>query len=78
MGEWIRFFVEIMNNIHDLLIVVLNDVLGLQMSDKDMHFWIMGFVGMTTFACVYEAGRARRIWTQGGALRQLVLNVGCY
>ncbi|MFS0879493.1 hypothetical protein [Metabacillus niabensis] len=57
MGEWIRFFVEIMNNIHDLLIVVLNDVLGLQMSDKDMHFWIMGFIGMTTFACVYVVSK---------------------
>ncbi len=57
MGEWIRFIVEIMNNIHDLLIVVLNDVLGLQMSDKDMHFWIMGFIGITTFACVYVVSK---------------------
>ncbi|MBO1511787.1 hypothetical protein [Metabacillus bambusae] len=53
MGEGIKFLVEVVNNIHDILILILNDVLGLQMTDKDMHFWIMGFIGIFTFACVY-------------------------
>lgn len=53
MREGIRFIVEFVNNIHDILIVILNDLLGLQMTDKDMHFWIMGFIGIFTFACVY-------------------------
>ncbi|MDQ0231417.1 hypothetical protein [Metabacillus malikii] len=53
MKDWIMFFVDIMNNVHDILIILLNDVLGLQMTDKDMHFWIMGIIGIATFAFVY-------------------------
>lgn len=53
MKEGILFLVEIVNNIHDMLIMILNDILNLQMTDKDMHFWIMGVIGMVTFAAVY-------------------------
>lgn len=53
MKDGIIFLVEIVNNLHDILILLLNDILGLQMTDKDMHFWIMGFIGIFTFACVY-------------------------
>lgn len=53
MKDGILFLVEIMNNLHDILIVIINDILGLQMTDKDMHFWIMGVIGMVTFAAVY-------------------------
>ncbi len=53
LGEGIKFIVEVVNAIHDLLILILNDVLGLQMTDKDMHFWIMGVIGIVAFACVY-------------------------
>lgn len=53
MKEGTKFIVEIINNMHDILILLLNDVLGLQMTDKDMHFWIMGFIGIFTFAFVY-------------------------
>lgn len=53
MKDGISFIVEIVNTAHDLLIVILNDILGLQLTDKDMHFWILGFIGMVTFACVY-------------------------
>lgn len=53
MKDLITFIVEVINNIHDLLIVILNDFLGLQMTDKDMHFWIMGFIGIGVFAIVY-------------------------
>lgn len=53
MKDGILFLVEIVNNLHDMLIVIINDILGLQMTDKDMHFWIMGIIGMITFAAVY-------------------------
>lgn len=53
MKDIILFFVEIVNNVHDVLIVLLNDMLGLQLTDKDMHFWIMGIIGIMTFAVVY-------------------------
>ncbi|WP_121663790.1 hypothetical protein [Metabacillus litoralis] len=53
MKDAILFLVDIVNSIHDILIVLINDMLGLQMTDKDMHFWIMGFIGIGTFAVVY-------------------------
>lgn len=53
MRDGISFIVEIVNNIHDILIIMINDIFGLQMTDKDMHFWIMGFIGIFTFACVF-------------------------
>lgn len=53
MRDGISFIVEIVNNIHDILIIIINDILGLQMTDKDMHFWIMGVIGIITFASVY-------------------------
>jgi len=57
MKEGILFLVEIINNLHDILIVIINDILGLQMTDKDMHFWIMGVIGMATFAAVYMVSK---------------------
>ncbi|APH03546.1 hypothetical protein [Bacillus weihaiensis] len=53
MKDAILFLVELVNMMHDVLIVILNDVLGLQLTDKDMHFWIMGIIGMGTFGIVY-------------------------
>ncbi|TXC90931.1 hypothetical protein FS935_08470 [Metabacillus litoralis] len=53
MRDIILFLAEIVNNVHDVLIVLLNDMLGLQLTDKDMHFWIMGIIGIITFAVVY-------------------------
>ncbi|WP_405100023.1 hypothetical protein [Oceanobacillus sp. FSL H7-0719] len=49
MKEIVIILAEIVNNIHDLLI----DMLGLHMSDKQLHFWIIGIIGMVTFFIVY-------------------------
>lgn len=49
MKEFILIMAEIVNNIHDKL----NDIFGLQMTDKELHFWIIGIIGMVTFFVVY-------------------------
>lgn len=49
MKEVVIILAEIVNNIHD----VLTDIFGMNMTDKELHFWIMGFIGMGTFFVVY-------------------------
>ncbi|PAE29391.1 hypothetical protein CHI07_09595 [Paenibacillus sp. 7884-2] len=49
MREIVITLAEIVNNIHD----ILTDMFGLHMTDKELHFWIMGFMGMTIFFFVY-------------------------
>ncbi len=49
MKEIIIALAEIVNNIHDLLV----DMFGLHMSDKELHFWVIGIIGMVTFFVVY-------------------------
>src|SRR5699024_2109186 len=49
MREAVKLMAEIMNNIHDLLV----DMFGLHMTDKDLHFWVIGIVGIITFFVVY-------------------------
>jgi len=49
LKEIIIALAEIVNNIHDLLV----DMFGLHMSDKELHFWVIGIIGMVTFFVVY-------------------------
>jgi ABC-type Na+ efflux pump permease subunit len=44
---------EAVNNIHDLINAFVYQSLGLNLTDKDLHFWIMGFIGMAVFIFVY-------------------------
>jgi zinc transporter ZupT len=39
---------ELVNNLHDVLIDIFKNM-GLQLSDKDLHFWIIGVIGIFTF-----------------------------
>ncbi|KAA0561879.1 hypothetical protein F0342_18870 [Bacillus sp. CH30_1T] len=52
MKEGITLIVEIINNLHDMFIVLASD-LGFTFTDKDLHFWIMGIIGITVFFFVY-------------------------
>jgi hypothetical protein len=52
MKEGITLIVEIINNLHDMFIVLASD-LGFTLTDKDLHFWIMGIIGITVFFFVY-------------------------
>ncbi|MGJ9459229.1 hypothetical protein [Oceanobacillus sp. CF4.6] len=49
MKEIVIILAEIVNQIHDILV----DMLGLTMSDKELHFWVIGVIGMGTFFVVY-------------------------
>ncbi|WP_409251772.1 hypothetical protein V1502_16910 [Bacillus sp. SCS-153A] len=53
MKEGIKALAEVVNQLHDLLIVLSNDILGLRLTDKDLHFWIMGFIGIGAFFVVF-------------------------
>lgn len=48
MASALRLIAGIMNEIHDLL-VQLSDLAGLDASDKDLHFWVIGLLGMAIF-----------------------------
>ncbi|RDW18073.1 hypothetical protein CWR48_10765 [Oceanobacillus arenosus] len=49
MKDFIMLMAEIVNEIHD----ILNEMFGLHMTDKELHFWVIGIVGMVTFFIVY-------------------------
>ncbi|RLL43767.1 hypothetical protein D8M04_12670 [Oceanobacillus piezotolerans] len=49
MKDFVMLLAEIVNEIHDILI----EMFGLHMTDKELHFWIIGIIGMATFFVVY-------------------------
>lgn len=49
MKDIIIVMAGVVNNIHDSL----NETFGLQMTDKQLHFWIIGIIGIITFFIVY-------------------------
>lgn len=49
MKEFIMLITDIMNDAHD----VLNDIFGLHMTDKELHFWVIGIIGIITYFVVY-------------------------
>jgi hypothetical protein len=53
MREGIKALAEAVNQLHDILITASNDLLGLGLTDKDLHFWIMGFIGIAAFFVVF-------------------------
>ncbi|RBW67827.1 hypothetical protein [Bacillus taeanensis] len=52
MGEVIKFLAEVVNTMHDLLIVILAG-LGFELTDKQLHFWIIGILGMGILFAVH-------------------------
>ncbi|SDK01914.1 hypothetical protein [Sediminibacillus albus] len=49
MKDVILLLAEIVNHIHDVLL----EIVGLNMTDKQLHFWVIGILGMVTFFIVY-------------------------
>lgn len=43
---------ELLNNIHDFIQVYASNYLNLGLNDKDLHFWIMGIIGLFVFLIV--------------------------
>ncbi|TCS83345.1 hypothetical protein [Tepidibacillus fermentans] len=48
MVGFIKLLMELVNNIHDILITIF-DQLGFHLTDKDLHFWIVGVIGIVLF-----------------------------
>ena len=49
MRDIILILSEIMNQIHDILMFRI----GINMTDKQLHFWVIGFIGLVTFLVVF-------------------------
>ncbi|WP_112181030.1 hypothetical protein [Paraliobacillus zengyii] len=52
MREIITWLAEIVNTGHDILIVLFRE-LGFSLTDKQLHFWIIGFIGIFAYFFVY-------------------------
>ncbi|MFJ7858878.1 hypothetical protein ACIQZM_13375 [Peribacillus sp. NPDC097206] len=52
LKEIILVLTEIINNIHDFILIFVSDTLNLNATDKDLHFWIMGIIGIIIFIFV--------------------------
>jgi hypothetical protein len=51
MTEFIKFITEIVNIWHDVLLKLFKS-LGFNLSDKDLHFWVIGVIGIFSFLFV--------------------------
>ncbi|WLR43140.1 hypothetical protein LC087_02735 [Bacillus carboniphilus] len=49
MKEVILVIADIVNQLHDV-IIELSQLLGLNLTDKELHFWVIGLVGLFLFA----------------------------
>lgn len=49
MKDFIKLMADIMNDAHD----VIGDIFGLHMTDKELHFWVIGIIGILTYFIVY-------------------------
>ncbi|MEK4536280.1 hypothetical protein NST21_13225 [Peribacillus sp. FSL K6-1552] len=52
MKEFIQILADIVNNIHDFILLFVSDTLNSNATDKDLHFWIMGIIGIIIFLFV--------------------------
>ncbi|MCM3675366.1 MULTISPECIES: hypothetical protein [Peribacillus] len=52
MKEIIQILAEIINNLHDFILFFVSDTLNSNATDKDLHFWIMGIIGIIIFLFV--------------------------
>ncbi len=52
MKEIIQILAEIVNNLHDFILFFVSDTLNSNAMDKDLHFWIMGIIGIIIFLFV--------------------------
>jgi len=52
MKEIIILIAEFVNGIHDLLMDI-TDSIGWDLTDKDLHLWVFGIIGIICFAVVH-------------------------
>ncbi len=52
MKEFILILAEIINTIHDIINTLTHEA-GWNLTDKDLHLWVFGIVGILTFLAVH-------------------------
>lgn len=62
MKEVILMIVEFMNEFHDLFISAFG-LLGINMTDKEMHFWVLGIFGIIFFFATHIIFRLVSRWS---------------
>ena len=62
MIDVLRWVVSAVNRLHDGLLVAVR-ALGLRLDDKQLHFWVLGLMGITLFVVVDVAFRWVSKWS---------------
>ncbi|MBF0705606.1 hypothetical protein IQ283_03225 [Alkalihalobacillus hwajinpoensis] len=62
MGEFIKLIVAIVNELHDIVITLMYS-LGFSVTDKELHFWVIGLLGMAGFIVVQFLFRILANWS---------------
>ncbi|MFC4323398.1 hypothetical protein [Litchfieldia salsa] len=62
MKEVIKLIAEITNISHDLL-MDFSDAMGWQLTDKELHLWVMGIMGIIVFFVVQVVFKALAKWS---------------
>ncbi|TLS38457.1 hypothetical protein [Pseudalkalibacillus caeni] len=62
MGEFIKLITAVVNDVHDVLIEVF-ETLGYSLNDKELHFWIIGIIGIVGFFFVQLLFRILSKWS---------------
>lgn len=62
MLEVLKSAVSIINRLHGILLLIV-EKLGLQLGDKQLHFWILGVIGIILFVAVDAAFRWISKWS---------------
>jgi hypothetical protein len=57
VGEFIKLTAEIVNMIHDI-IQIFTEKMGWNLTDKDLHFWLIGFIGIAFFLSIHPILKA--------------------
>ncbi|MGI8385426.1 hypothetical protein [Robertmurraya sp. P23] len=57
MKEFILFLANIVNYIHDLIMDLAQNA-GLNFTDKDLHLWVFGVIGLLSFIFVHIVFKA--------------------
>ena len=62
MVDFLKFVADIVNILHDL-IMEISEILGFQATDKDLHLWIIGIIGIISFFIVQFVFKRLAKWS---------------
>jgi uncharacterized protein (DUF697 family) len=62
MKESIELLAELVNILHDV-IILLTKMAGFKLTDKDLHFWVIGILGILLFFLVHAVFRHLAKWS---------------